>query len=161
MIHSENINKPFLLNTKNWFKVTSEFNSIESDIFFKELINIYLGNEININLPKNISNALGNYSELISENDQQIKESHWNWKGGISDENNLIRSSSEYKKWRLSVFIRDNFICQSCNKKGRVLNAHHIIPFSIDKNLRFELSNGITLCKGCHIELHKTERPWH
>ena len=41
-------------------------------------------------------------------------------------------------------------------KKGIYLNAHHIKKFSDYPHLRFELSNGLTLCKDCH-----NETKWH
>ena len=79
------------------------------------------------------------------------------WKNGITPENDRIKNSLEYKQWRTAVFERDHFICQHCGKNGE-LNAHHIIPFSIDKSLRTELSNGITLCVKCHKAEHKRLR---
>lgn len=87
-------------------------------------------------------------------------EEHWNWKGGITDENHRQRESSEYKQWRKSVFERDSFTCQICGQTGGILNAHHIKPFSIYHELRFVVDNGITLCKKCHVELHKRDREW-
>lgn len=77
-----------------------------------------------------------------------------NWKGGILNENKKIRSSEEYKIWRNNVFIRDNFQCQDCNKKGGNLHAHHIKSFSKFKELRFDINNGLTLCFDCHKKLH-------
>ena len=60
------------------------------------------------------------------------------------------------KKWRDSVFARDDYTCQHCgDNSGGNLNAHHIIPFSKDESLRFEVSNGITLCEKCHKKEHK------
>ena len=56
--------------------------------------------------------------------DQQGKPG--GFKGVNSDENNIIRNSSEMKKWRNDVFNRDKFICQNCGKHGGQLNAHHI-----------------------------------
>lgn len=77
------------------------------------------------------------------------------WKGGVTAKNKLIRSSLEYKEWRKSVFIRDGYICRNCGAKsikGRAveLHPHHIKPFAYFPKLRFEISNGITLCIDCH-----------
>lgn len=73
------------------------------------------------------------------------------WKGGISPINKRIRRSLEYLEWRESVFKRDNWTCQNCNARdGRELHPHHIKSFSKYPELRFELSNGLTLCIGCH-----------
>lgn len=82
------------------------------------------------------------------------KENHWNWRGGITDINEAIRKSAEYKQWRSSVFERDNFTCQHCGVKGGSLHADHIIPFSVDESKRFDVDNGRTLCADCH---RKTE----
>lgn len=84
----------------------------------------------------------------------RVKENVPNWKGGISPINSLIRQSVEGKMWRQSVFKRDNYTCKMCGTKGGVLNAHHIKKFSKYPELRMELSNGITLCKKCHKEVH-------
>lgn len=69
----------------------------------------------------------------------------------ISTENELVRKSSKYKKWRKSVFERDKYLCViGLEKHGRRLNADHIKPFAFFPELRFELSNGRTLCVECH-----------
>lgn len=56
-----------------------------------------------------------------------------------------------YKRWRISVFKRDNFRCQmpGCKSK-KWLNAHHIHKWSSASSVRYEVSNGITLCHLCH-----------
>lgn len=77
---------------------------------------------------------------------------HWNWQGGVSDENERIRRSGEYKEWRRKVFERDGFQCQECGQQGGYLHADHIKPFAFHPELRFDISNGRTLCKQCHYE---------
>lgn len=68
------------------------------------------------------------------------------------------RLCQEYKQWRLHVFERDNYTCVFCRKHGIKLNAHHIKSYARYPELRYELSNGITLCEKCHRELHKLLR---
>lgn len=74
------------------------------------------------------------------------------WKGGVSNQNELQRKSTEYKQWRKNVFERDLYTCQDCKKIGGRLHADHIKPFSIFKELRFNLDNGRTLCVKCHYK---------
>lgn len=74
------------------------------------------------------------------------------WKGGITSENELARKSPEYKAWRKKVFERDNYTCVECKKVGGNLHADHIQPFAYFKKLRFELTNGRTLCVDCHYK---------
>lgn len=72
--------------------------------------------------------------------------------------NQVIRNSPQYSKWRRKVFERDKYTCQHCDQVGGELNAHHIKPFAKYKKLRFEVSNGLTLCVDCHREVHKKKR---
>ncbi len=90
----------------------------------------------------------------ISRNACGKKELHWNWKCGITPKNIKIRNSPEYRKWRMSVFERDRWTCQSCGQVGGGLHAHHILSFEKYPKLRFETKNGVALCVDCHKPLH-------
>ncbi len=82
-----------------------------------------------------------------------VKQGKHNWGDGTrSKERARIYNSREYINWRIKVFKRDNYKCQTCNKVGGYLEAHHIKPFSLFPNLRFDINNGVTLCKSCHIK---------
>lgn len=77
------------------------------------------------------------------------------WRGGITPQRKKIRDSKQYKEWRASIFERDNFTCQNCkakSEKGKsiYLHAHHIKSFHNFPELRFEVTNGVTLCIECH-----------
>lgn len=91
-------------------------------------------------------------------------ENNWNWKGGISKIDKLIRTMGEYHQWRSNIFVRDNWICQTCRKIGVYVTAHHKKSFSLiikEYNLKtredarrcaelWDLDNGVTLCEDCH-----------
>lgn len=77
-------------------------------------------------------------------------ENHPLWKGGLTELSLRIRHSARYREWRESIFKRDNYTCQGCGKIGGNLNADHLKPFSLYPELRFDLSNGRTLCIECH-----------
>lgn len=86
-----------------------------------------------------------------------VGEKHWNWKGGISGENERIRHSMEFIIWRNEVYKRDHYTCRFCGKhcQKKDIVAHHIKLFSEFPELRFSVDNGIVLCRSCHCELHK------
>lgn len=78
-------------------------------------------------------------------------EKNPNWKGGVTREAERIRKSIAYKEWRTAVYQRDNYTCTLCGEsKSGQLNADHIKPFAYFPELRFDISNGRTLCVDCH-----------
>jgi len=94
--------------------------------------------------------------EWINKKRQSMTgERNPSWKGGINNKNDSIRKSWAMTIWKQSVSIRDNFICQKCKQRGGKLQIHHINNFADCIELRFEINNGITLCKQCHKEFHK------
>jgi hypothetical protein len=75
------------------------------------------------------------------------------WKGGITPENKKGRTSTEYRAWQKSVFERDNYCCTDCKEQGGYLHADHIEKYSERPELRYDVKNGRTLCRGCHYKL--------
>lgn len=73
-----------------------------------------------------------------------------NWAGGISAQYELERHSWPARKWRRDVFARDNRTCQQCGAVGVPVHADHIKPWIAFPELRFDLTNGRTLCVPCH-----------
>lgn len=63
-------------------------------------------------------------------------------------------SDPVYKKFRSDVLRRDKSKCQmpGCKNKNN-LQVHHIQKWSNASSLRYEQSNGITLCKYCHSSI--------
>ena len=86
---------------------------------------------------------------------KQSGKNHWNWKGGITDEMKQLRQTEDYQVWRSKVYARDRWTCQKCGKKLKDLVAHHKKYFKEYPKLRFNVSNGQTLCRSCHKKVHK------
>lgn len=97
----------------------------------------------------------------------------FNWQGGKTNIQGLIRKSKKYIQWRNAVYYKDNFICIFCKtgsgwhkdiQRKITLNADHIIPLGIlirqEKiktlqdamgcNKLWDINNGRTLCEDCH-----------
>lgn len=72
------------------------------------------------------------------------------WRGGVSAERHAAMGRAEYKNWRRAVFSRDNHICQLCGIHGGYVEADHIKSWASCPELRYEISNGRTLCGPCH-----------
>lgn len=71
---------------------------------------------------------------------------------GKSPLNKILRMSAAYKAWRTLVFERDDYTCKECGQRGGKIHADHIQPFAFFPTLRFEVSNGRTLCVPCHTK---------
>lgn len=73
----------------------------------------------------------------------------------------LDRKSRLYQEWRNAVLLRDDYTCQKCGTKNKII-AHHIVEYKIanggkDVKLMTDVDNGITLCAPCHIRLHNKQ----
>ncbi len=124
----------------------------------------HLSEEHKLNIKKNHPHLSGKNHPSYGKGGNK----HWNWKGGITSLHEIIRHCEQNKNWIKSVFKRDNFTCQECNKlgKGNIV-AHHIKQFSniikefnittleqaIQCEQLWDLNNGKTLCKKCHDKI--------
>lgn len=75
-----------------------------------------------------------------------------NWRGGTlfrDPERNRYPS----KMWVKAVKDRDGWKCVECSSTDR-LHAHHIKRWKDYPELRYEVSNGVTLCHPCHEKAH-------
>ncbi len=122
---------------------------------------------------------------LTKKDDNRIKgqvgRNHWNWQNGKTKFIVSLRELFEYKQWRTAVFERDDYTCQKCGETNCRIDPHHKKAFAIliqeflkiydqfspieDKEtlLRlaikykpfWEVDNGKTLCRCCHLSLKK------
>ena len=90
--------------------------------------------------------------ELISKmSSAAIKEKNHNWCGGTMEDRDS-RKTYEYSQWRKTVKKRDG-LCQICGSNCK-LEAHHLNSFLSCPEQRFDINNGICLCKFCHVLFH-------
>lgn len=87
-------------------------------------------------------------------------ENNYRW---IKDRSKLKkqdrRNDSAYKEWRMNVYRRDKFVCKiNDDDCGGRIEAHHIVGWSKDILLRYEVSNGITVCRSHHPRTRDEEQ---
>ena len=62
-----------------------------------------------------------------------------------------------YADWRKKIFQRDKkCMMPGCTSKTK-LQAHHIKRWADASALRYDISNGITLCAACHKSIKNKE----
>lgn len=70
------------------------------------------------------------------------------WLGGNSLFYRNDKTRQEWNKIRKQIYMRDNFICQNCNKTNSALDVHHIMPLIL--NGTDNKNNLQALCQSCH-----------
>lgn len=79
------------------------------------------------------------------------------WCGGRRSQRGQAMACIEYRQWRVAVFARDGYRCCRCGGTGR-LHAHHVLRWATHPDRRYDVSNGETLCHGCHRLEHSAKR---
>lgn len=107
--------------------------------------------------PEHLANGHGCPNSLCCK--KRGKE-HYRYNENLSDEERSSdrKSKKEYRDWRLSVYAKGNFSCDICGCKASKRNkivAHHLESYDVNEDLRYDVSNGITLCDECHRDFHK------
>lgn len=116
--------------------------------------------------PRTVSEALKN-RPMTPEWRAAIARNHYDcngqnnpaWKGGVTEAKKprkAAMSRKEYKNWRRLVFERDCHTCQKCQLPSEELHAHHLKPWNNHPELRYDISNGVTLCDKCHLKIPKS-----
>lgn len=99
---------------------------------------------------------------IIEVAKSNVGDKHPNFNPTLSDEERLNNryqlNGQNLRDWRVKVYERDNYTCQTCGLKEEVsgnLNAHHLDGWHWCKERRFDIDNGITLCVDCHKSFHR------
>lgn len=80
-----------------------------------------------------------------------------NW---VPMEDNLKkRVNSPLLGWAYKVKKRDGFKCVICGSDEDI-QAHHIIPVFFSEEHKYDIGNGVTLCKKCHKAVHGSYREY-
>lgn len=137
---------------------------IKQKLSLRKIAKIY-----NIN-PSTVSNILKNSGISLRTGSEAIK-TQWidaderrnktsqlfkklNFKHGQSDKYRKHVDSYSHRKWSKAIRKRDNYTCQECGLVNYSNHAHHIIGIITQPELAFELNNGTTLCRKCHLLRH-------
>jgi hypothetical protein len=66
-------------------------------------------------------------------------------------------------RWSHLVRLRDASTCQVCLNKTKTgeLEAHHVRPKALYPDEAYDLDNGISICRKCHMPIvHSTDDNW-
>jgi 5-methylcytosine-specific restriction endonuclease McrA len=77
---------------------------------------------------------------------------YWDRRGRIGEDRD--ERQFEYSIWRTACFQRDHYTCQRCEQVGGHLECHHVKFWKYYPESRFDVDNGMTLCKKCHVIIH-------
>lgn len=77
------------------------------------------------------------------------------WKEFSYNTDDPKRSKYKSERFCKKVYELANYTCDTCKSRGGKLHAHHLDNWGQFKEKRYELSNIVCLCLGCHRAFHK------
>lgn len=103
-------------------------------------------------------------TQYCSHRCSKMGDKNPNWNGG----GEYRKILSPDRAWREIVFERDNFTCLICGQRGGRLQAHHLDAYHWCVERRYDIDNGVTLCRDDHIAFHTmfgtkntTQQDWY
>lgn len=105
-------------------------------------------NSLGVKRPLGFREKLSKYWAENKEKHNHYVDGNGHIRGG---ERRFDMGRLEYRLWRGSVFERDNWKCVLCGTGGDVC-ADHIKSYRDFPLLRYEITNGRTLCHDCHVK---------
>lgn len=111
-------------------------------------------------IPQDISRCSECEAKLTNRNRKGYKQ-YKSKRTDIKEQKFYSPSNREWKITRQAVINRDNGICLLCdskNNRGYVDDVHHIVELKEDWSRRCDMMNLISLCKRCHLYVHKMYR---
>lgn len=61
----------------------------------------------------------------------------------------------DFQRWARQIKIRDQWTCQICDARGCYLESHHKNGWNAFPEERYDLDNGVCLCRRCHDRFHE------
>ena len=94
----------------------------------------------------------------MGTNTKKGKEFSRKVKRGIRRSTDLSKLEREvFRYWMLAVMKKYGMLCELCGDPA--ITAHHFIPQSISRALRYEVDNGVPICKKHHFDIHVRDDP--
>lgn len=126
----------------------------------KSIVNMFLNEQMSVNA---IATKLGVSTRPIK---RRLKLAGINYKPKtrrLIFKKEVPNYTLKTRIWSAKVIERDELKCKWCKALDSGVNplqAHHITPVRYIENVNdlFDLKNGITLCRKCHMKIHYKEK---
>lgn len=85
------------------------------------------------------------------ETKKKISLKHRKYTETEAIKNKSIRGWTKWKKFRIKILIKDNYICWMCKEKANQI--HHILPKKVFPEFCWDKWNVISVCDCCHKKI--------